>query len=186
MSAPLALIVATDSNGVIGDEKGRIPWRAPRDMRHFRNLTMRHPVIMGRKTAESLGRALPGRLNIVLTRDRTWCRPGFHAFWTPELALQFAQFYAESRHYLPKIFIIGGAEIYHAFAKKADELYHTEIGIESAGTVKVDLAAAPAMLIRMSEEFAADDANPPMCFMHFQRNPTDRAAGHWDEEWFRQ
>jgi dihydrofolate reductase len=71
----ISLIVAMDEQGVIGRE-GRLPWRQPADLMHFKVLTMGKPILMGRKTFDSIGKPLPGRTNLVLTRDAAWSREG--------------------------------------------------------------------------------------------------------------
>jgi len=120
MRAPLALIAAVARNGVIGRE-GRLPWRLPEDLRRFRALTTGHAIIMGRRTWESLPHALPGRQNIVVTRQ-----PGFEArdalvAGSLDDALSLA---AEP----PPAFCIGGGELYRAALPHARTAFMTEIG----------------------------------------------------------
>src|SRR5512145_2509488 len=96
------LVAAVAANGVIGAE-GRLPWRLPEDLRHFKALTLGHPVIMGRKTWESLGQPLPGRENIVVTRSAGYQAPGAHVAASLEAALALCA--GE-----PVAFVIGGEE----------------------------------------------------------------------------
>jgi dihydrofolate reductase len=113
-SLPLVLVVAVAENGVIG-RKQQLPWRIPGDLKHFKAVTMGKPMLMGRKTYESIGRPLPKRRNIVLTRDRGWTAPGVEVIHSPE---ELASRAAVDE----KVFIIGGAEIYSAFLDRLDEL----------------------------------------------------------------
>jgi dihydrofolate reductase len=114
-----ALIAAVARNGVIGANNA-LPWRLPADLRRFRALTTGHTVVMGRRTWESLGRALPGRENIVVTRSPGYAAEG--AVIAPSLAA------ARAAATLPlPIFCIGGGELYRAALSVADTLYLTEI-----------------------------------------------------------
>ena len=129
----LALIVAMADNGVIGAEGG-IPWRIPEDMRRFKALTLGRPCIMGRKTWESLPiRPLPGRLNIVVTRDREFAAEGALVAHSFDDALGIAL-----REHAPEIMVIGGAEIYEAALAHACTVYLTEIHGEFMGDTRLD------------------------------------------------
>jgi dihydrofolate reductase len=124
----IALVVAAASNGVIG-ARGAIPWHIPEDMHRFRSLTMGKPCIMGRKTWESLPKKpLPGRLNIVITRDSRLDAPGVDVAATFEAAVRRAE-----REASDEIAVIGGAEIYRAALAVADLVYLTEIHAEFDG-----------------------------------------------------
>ncbi len=124
----VSLIAAVAANGVIG-RGGRIPWRIPADLRYFKRVTMGHPVIMGRKTLDSLPAPLSGRTNIVLTRNPSFARPGVLAAGAPDPALGLARG-AEGGD---EVFIMGGAEVYALFLPLADRLYITEIGMDIPG-----------------------------------------------------
>lgn len=118
----LSLILAMTDNGVIGD-RGGIPWRLPEDMRRFKTLTLGKPNIMGRKTWESLPKKpLPGRTNIVVTRDRNYSADGATVVATINEALGRAK--AENPE---EIMVIGGAEIYRAALPLATRIHLTEI-----------------------------------------------------------
>jgi len=110
----LTAIVAMDPARVIGRD-GSLPWHLPADLAFFKRTTTGHPVLMGRKTFDSIGRLLPQRQNIVLTRDPAWCRDGVEVIHAPaDLAtLPLID---------PHVFIIGGAEIYQAFLPMLDEI----------------------------------------------------------------
>jgi len=113
------LVAAVSLNGVIG-ARGRLPWHLPEDLQHFKKLTLGHPVIMGRRTWESLGKPLPGRANIVISRKAGFEAPGASVAATLEAAVALCA--GE-----PVAFVIGGAEIYAAAIPLADGIVLTEI-----------------------------------------------------------
>lgn len=117
----ISLIVAIAQNRVIGKDN-RLPWRLPADLAYFKQTTMGHPVVMGRKTHESIGKPLPGRRNIVLTRDPDFRAEGCEIYHSVEAALAEARS-GEGREF----FIIGGDSVYSAFFPFADRLYLTLI-----------------------------------------------------------
>lgn len=119
MRPALALIAAVAENGVIGCD-GRLPWRLPEDLRHFRALTTGHAIIMGRRTWESLRHALPGRQNIVVTRQPGFVARGAAVAWSLEHALREVA-------YPPPAFCIGGGELYRAALPYAQTAFVTEI-----------------------------------------------------------
>jgi len=121
----LALIAAIAENGVIGREN-RLPWRLSADLRHFKSLTMGKPVIMGRNTYESIGKPLPGRSNIVVTRDPGYRAQGCEVVHSLEQALEVAAGHAE-------VLVIGGAELYRLALERADRLYLTLVKAEVDG-----------------------------------------------------
>ena len=125
MAARIALIVAMADNRVIG-RAGDLPWRISADLKHFKRLTMGKPMIMGRKTFESIGRALPGRTNIVVTRDSSRRWDDVETFADIDRALQRAEALAESLED-PEIMVIGGAEIYRAVLSRTDRIYLTQV-----------------------------------------------------------
>ena len=118
----VALVVAVAENGIIG-QNGELPWgRLPADLRHFKQLTLGHPVVMGRKTFDSIGKALPGRPNVVVTRQPNWAAPGCEAAASLLGALERAgELDAET------VCVIGGGEIYREALPAADVVYLTEI-----------------------------------------------------------
>jgi dihydrofolate reductase len=124
----LALVAAVANGGVIGRE-GAIPWHLPEDLARFRALTTGHPVVMGRKTWESLPdryRPLPGRRNVVVTRSATWHADGAERVGSFEEALALL---ADA----PQVFVIGGSELYAAALPSADELLLTELDLSVEG-----------------------------------------------------
>lgn len=123
--ARLAIVVAVARNGAIG-AGGALPWRLPADLRRFRSLTSGHAVVMGRRTWESIGRPLPERQNIVVTRSRHFAAAG------AEVAHSLDEALARVRLPAPA-FCIGGAELYREALPRADALYVTEIARDVPG-----------------------------------------------------
>jgi dihydrofolate reductase len=121
----LSLIVAMDRNRLIG-RNNELPWHLPADLKHFKTLTMGHHMIMGRKTFESIGRPLPGRVSIVITRNREYVRPDIVIVHTLDEALAALPPRGES-------FIIGGSDVFRASLPLADRLYVTVIEHEFDG-----------------------------------------------------
>jgi dihydrofolate reductase len=128
----LSIVAAVARNGVIGRDNA-IPWRIPEDMAHFRALTTGHAVVMGRKTWESLPkRPLPGRDNIVITRQRGYVAPGATLVTSPQVALSKAEMFARRSH-SDEIAVIGGGEIFTILLPFADRIYLTEVDLEVKG-----------------------------------------------------
>lgn len=115
----LSVIAAVADNEAIGLDNG-LPWHLPEDLKHFRSLTMRHHIIMGRKTYESLGRLLPGRTTVIVTRQTDYCVEGAIVAGSLEEAVSRCGNDEE-------VFVIGGAEIYKIALPAADRLYLTEV-----------------------------------------------------------
>lgn len=115
----ISLLVARAQNGVIGRDNA-LPWRLPADLRRFKALTMGKPMLMGRRTFESIGRALPGRLNLVLTRDPKWQAPG--AITVHNLDEAF-----ERAGSAPELMVIGGAELFALVMPLAEQVYLTDV-----------------------------------------------------------
>lgn len=124
-SVRIALVVAVAENGVIGND-GALPWRLSSDLKFFRKITMNKPVIMGRKTYDSIGKPLDGRDNIVVTRNRKFQAPGIVVAFDLEQALRLARERAAERG-ANEISVIGGAEIYSLVLPQADIIYLTEV-----------------------------------------------------------
>jgi len=126
----LALIFAVAENGVIGRDND-LPWRLPEDLRHFKAVTMGKPIIMGRKTFDSIGRPLPGRSNIVITRNALFQAEGVSVVASLNDALELAGRVAASAG-VDEVVVMGGAQIYRAALPLADRLYVTEVhaGVE--------------------------------------------------------
>ena len=120
---PLSLIVSTAVDRVIGRDNQML-WRIPEDMAHFKATTMGKPVIMGRKTFQSIGRPLPGRTNIVVSRDPGFAAEGVEVVRDLEAALALAERHSKDDK---EIMVIGGAEIYRQTLARADRIYWTEV-----------------------------------------------------------
>jgi len=117
----LSLIVAASENNVIG-KNNQLPWHLPADMKFFKNTTWGMPVIMGRKTFESMRKPLPGRINIILTKQKNWKAEGAIVVHDWDDALLVAKD-ADCK----EVFVIGGGEIFKETIKKADRLYMTRV-----------------------------------------------------------
>jgi dihydrofolate reductase len=150
----VSLIVAAAANGVIGCDN-QMPWHLPEDLAHFKRLTLGHPVVMGRKTYESilaaLGKPLPGRTNIVVTRQAGFAAPGCIVAASLDAALAAAARAAE------EIFVIGGAEIYRLALERADRVYLTRIDAAFDGD-----ATFPALDPAAWRETEREN-HPPVC-----------------------
>ena len=120
----IKIICAHDKHHVIGIH-GKMPWHFPEDLKHFQNLTMNHPVIMGRKTFESIGKPLPGRLNIVLSQNKQYHPEGCFVFSSLKQALEFVK--------EKDVFVIGGQTLFEQALPLAEQLYLTEINAEFNG-----------------------------------------------------
>ena len=127
----IALVVAMAENGVIG-RLNELPWHLPSELRHFRKLTMGHPVIMGRKTFESIGRALPGRDNIVLTRGKIMDDPEVLTVNSFEEAVALGERLARKRG-VDEIMVIGGGQIFERLRPQAQRIYLTRVHMEAEG-----------------------------------------------------
>jgi dihydrofolate reductase len=125
----IALIVAAAQNNVIGRDN-QLPWRLPADLQHFRAVTWGKPIIMGRKTYESIGKPLPGRINIVVTRQQGWAAEGVMVAHDVPAALVLAQGLENPSG---EIMIIGGAQIYVEALPLARRIYLTRLGVEVEG-----------------------------------------------------
>ncbi|MFS0670373.1 dihydrofolate reductase [Peribacillus frigoritolerans] len=116
----ISLIVAMDQNRVIG-KNNKLPWHLPADLQYFKKVTMGHPIVMGRKTFESIGRVLPGRENVIVTRNQEFKAEGCVVLHDIAEIKMFADNHEE------EVFVIGGAEIFKEILPFTDRLYITEI-----------------------------------------------------------
>jgi dihydrofolate reductase len=155
----IVIIVARAENGVIGVD-GRLPWHIPADLRRFKQLTIGAPMIMGRKTFESLPGLLPDRRHIVLTRDDAWGEEGAEVAHSVEAALRLAN--------APHVSIIGGAEIYRLFLPRADRIELTEVALEPVGDAVLEPFGDEWQEIRR-EAHPAQDAAPAFAFVTLKR-----------------
>ena len=148
----LSLIVAMDRNRLIGSANG-LPWHLPADLAFFKRTTMGKPVVMGRKTFESIGKPLPGRKNIVVTRDSAFVAAGSVVVGSVEQAI-------ESCATSPEIMLIGGASLYRQTLERADCLYVTRIHHEFDGDTWFPAFDESLWRIESREDFEADSQNP--------------------------
>ncbi|MGY8985686.1 MAG: dihydrofolate reductase [Sphingomonadales bacterium] len=124
----ISFVVAVAENGVIG-RGGNLPWNIPADLQYFKRITMGHPIIMGRKTYESIGKPLPGRTNIIITRNRGYVAKGC------KVATSLQGGYDISALETDEAMIIGGAEIFRMAIKDVDRLYLTIVHSNPEGDV---------------------------------------------------
>lgn len=155
----IAIIAAMGRDHVIGTETG-LPWHLPRDLKRFRTLTTGKPIIMGRKTLEAIGRPLPNRTNIVLTRQTDFTADGVLVARTVAESLEIARREAEQLG-ADEVVVIGGGEIYRAFLPMTDRLYLTIVEGEFEGTATFPMAELEAMPFARSDvqHISADARN---------------------------
>ncbi|WP_020178019.1 dihydrofolate reductase [Methylopila sp. M107] len=133
MSIPIALVAAVAQNRVIGRDNG-LPWRLSSDLKRFKEVTIGKPLIVGRKNHEAIGRPLPGRETIVMTRDRGYAPAGVHVAHDVADAIGLAEALAEEMG-ADEIICAGGGEVYQLFMAKAVRLRLTEVEAEPEGDV---------------------------------------------------
>ncbi len=157
MSNKVAMIAAMANNRIIGADNA-MPWHLPADLRHFKQTTMGKPVIMGRKTYQSIGKALPGRPNIVISRDSSFKPTDATVVPCPEDALDMAVTLPTRDE---EIMVIGGGTIYHRFLPLAERLYLTFIDKDVAGdTAFPDYTQVGKWRQIAHEQHRADENNP--------------------------
>ena len=158
----LALVVAMARNGVIGRD-GSLPWHLPADLKRFRAITMGKPIVMGRRTHESIGRPLPGRRNVVLSRE-----PGYRAAGCEVFASLAAALLALND--VDEVMIVGGAALYAEALPHAQMLYLTEVNAAPQGDVHFPAFDRDEWREVDSEQHAADPQNQyDYCFRVFER-----------------
>jgi dihydrofolate reductase len=145
------IVVAIASNGVIGRDKG-LPWRLSADLKHFKSITMGHPIVMGRRTHESIGRALPGRMNIVVSRQREYCAAGCVVADSLDAATIAAGAAAE-------LMVVGGARLYAESLPYASRIYLTEVHAAPAGDTLFPAFDERRWIERARQRYAADETN---------------------------
>jgi dihydrofolate reductase len=156
----LLLVVARADNGVIGRD-GKLPWHLPADLKRFKALTLGAPMIMGRKTFDSLPGLLPGRRHIVLTRDPDWQASGAEVVHAAEEAL--------SRAGPGRVSVIGGAELFALFAGLANRVELTEVHAEVEGDVIMPAFDRADWREQAREDHAAADGRPAYSFITLLR-----------------
>ena len=148
----ISMIAAMANNRVIGLEN-KMPWHLPADLQHFKKVTTGKPLIMGRKTFESIGRPLPGRRNIIITRNSEYTAQGIEVVTTPDAALELVATAEE-------VMIIGGGNIYEQFLPKAERLYLTFIDLDVKGDTQFpDYNKVANWYVKEEQENHPDDKN---------------------------
>ena len=169
MSYPLVAVVAMARNRVIGDGE-KLLWHLPGDLPRVKGLTMGRPLIMGRKTFESIGRPLPGRANIVLTRNPDYDAEGVIPASDIDDAIQKATAWIdEDDSRIGEIIIFGGGYIYEAFLNKTDEIDLTEIDLAPEGDAKFPELSSDDWQEISREDIAADGDVPAHAFVRLKR-----------------
>ncbi len=158
----VTLVVAATNDGVIGRDGG-MPWHLPADLAHFKRVTMGHPIVMGRRTYASIGRALPGRLNVVVTRDRSFSAAGVTVAHSLDEALSACGDAAEAM-------VIGGGELYREALPRATRVHLTRIDAELDGDTRFP-ALDPAVWVETGrDERPPDERNAfPLSFVTLER-----------------
>jgi dihydrofolate reductase len=151
MRPEITLVLARADNGIIGRE-GALPWHIPADLKHFKAVTAGKPMIMGRRTFDSLPGLLPGRRHIVLTRDRSWRAAGAEVAYDVEHALALA---GEG-----PVSVIGGAEVFALFLDRAGRFELTEVHTDAEGDASI-MAPDPARWIEAARDFHASSGDSP-------------------------
>ena len=148
----ISMIAAMANNRVIGLDN-KMPWHLPADLQHFKKVTTGKPVIMGRKTFESIGRPLPGRRNIIITRNSEYTAQGIEVVTRPDAALELVATAEE-------VMIIGGGNIYEQFLPKAERLYLTFIDLDVKGDTQFpDYNKVANWYVKEEQENHPDDKN---------------------------
>ena len=171
----LAMIAAVGENGVIGHEGG-MPWRLKTDLRRFRSITTGKPVIMGRRTFASIGKALPNRVNIVVTRDPSFQVEGVVAVPSLDAAMS-AAIAAAAASDVVEALVIGGGELYAAFMPRAARLYITHVEASPAGDVHFPAIDTGIWRLVSSEAFpAGPDDSAPTRFAVYERRDAEASS----------
>ena len=164
---PVALIVAAADNDVIG-RNNALPWDLPADLQHFRRLTMGKPILMGRHTFESIGRPLPGRSNIVISRNPDYRADGVHCVPDLDTALELAANIARIDG-SDELMVIGGAQIYAHAMPRASRLYLTRVHANPEGDALLPAIDWDNWVERGRVEMPAEGGHPAYTFLDYTR-----------------
>jgi dihydrofolate reductase len=156
----VTIVVARAANGVIGKD-GKLPWHLPADLKRFKALTMGKPMVMGRKTFESLPGLLPGRRHIVLTRDAGWSAEGAEVVHDMPAAMRLAG--------EPELMVIGGAEIFRMFEIVADRVELTEVHATVGGDTFMPPFERHRWRPTLRETHPAEEGRPAFSFITLTR-----------------
>jgi len=154
----VSLIVALSENHVIG-RNNKLPWYLPNDLKYFKQVTMGKPIVMGRKTYESIGKPLPGRVNIVVTRNKDWSAEGVRVVHSLENAFELAASIAEIDGQ-DEVMIIGGDQIYKSALPMVDRMYLTEVHAQVDGDAFFPEFDRDAWQELGREDYQASEPNP--------------------------
>lgn len=147
----ISLVVAKSKNNVIG-KNNQLPWHLPADLKHFKKITMGKPIIMGRKTFDSIGKPLPGRRNIIITRNKNYSAKGCDIFYSIDEAFNALKNETE-------VMIIGGANLYLQTLMRASCIYLTEIDVTIEGDAFFPALPVNEWKLISEEKFPADEKN---------------------------
>ena len=156
----ITLVVARAANGVIGKD-GKLPWHLPEDLKRFKKITMDAPMIMGRRTFESLPGLLPGRRHIVMTRDPDWHADGADVAHSVEEALSLVR--------ADRVSVIGGAEIFALFMPIADAIDLTQVHADVEGDTVMPDPRGPDWLAHLTFDWTAKDGRPAYSHISLSR-----------------
>ncbi|GAA6151152.1 dihydrofolate reductase [Pseudoteredinibacter isoporae] len=161
----VCLVVAAAENNVIG-VNNELPWHLPKDLQYFKQLTMSKPIVMGRKTFDSIGRPLPGRENIIITRQRDWQHEGVRVVHDLDAAVSLAK----QLNPALDVMVIGGAEIYRQALPMAEKIYLTRVYVELEGDAFFPTLDDGQWQQTACEEHPACERNPyPYAFCVLER-----------------
>jgi dihydrofolate reductase len=146
----ISMIVAMDENGLIG-KNNSLPWHLPNDLKYFKRITIGNTIVMGRKTYESIGKPLPGRKNVILTRNKNYTIDNATIINSPDMVQQLAS--------IDDVFIIGGAELFSSLIGITDKLYITKIHEKFEGDVYFPSINWDDWVIESVEKGTVDDNN---------------------------
>lgn len=163
----ISIIAAIGKNNEIG-KKGDLPWNMPKDLKHFKEKTLGHTVIMGRKTFESIGKPLPKRKNIVITKNKEWKHKSVETFDSLDKAIKYCEG-AEAEN--SEVFIIGGGEMYKQAIEIAHKLYITKIDYTDSEADTYFPEIVPIVFLETKrEDHKEDDKNPyNYSFIEYER-----------------
>lgn len=164
---PLCLIAAVADNAVIGCNN-QLPWHLPADLKHFKARTLGKPIIMGRKTWDSLGRPLPGRLNLVVSRQADLHLEGAEVFASLDAAILRADEWARAQG-VDELMLIGGAQLYEQALAQAERLYLTRVALTPAGDAWFPAFSEAEWRLAEVEEHPAVEALPAHAYQLWQR-----------------
>jgi len=166
----IALIVARADNGVIGVDN-QLPWHLPCDLKYFKQVTMGKPVVMGRKTFESIGRPLPGRTNVVVTRNPDWSAPGARVVTSLEDGLKLARAQADLDG-ADEVMMIGGATLYREAMPFVDRMYVTQVHASPDGDAFFEAPDASQFAQTSVDHHPADEVSPAHSYETWDRRAT--------------